>query len=124
MNHRMQPAELRNKPLWIQAVTKAADANQQQIESWAAAPGIQTDANGVVWASVKPISGREFWLARQAQARATHRINVLWQPGFVDGDFTLRAQLADGSGRIFNFESVLNVDERNEALEIMAIEVV
>jgi SPP1 family predicted phage head-tail adaptor len=111
----MQAAELRNKPIILQQVTKAADADGQWIETWSAWTGGQAN----VWASVKPISGREFWLAKEAQARATHRLNILYQPGI---NTFMRCLLNDGSGRIFHFESILNLDERNEALEILAVE--
>ena len=124
MKQRMQPGELRNKPIILQSVTKARDAAGQMIETWSTWTGGQAGDVEPLWASVKPLSGREFWLAKEAQARATHRLNLLYQPGIQGSLFAMRAMLNDGSGRIFNFESVLNLDERNEALEIMAIEVV
>jgi head-tail adaptor len=67
---------------------------------------------------IEPLSGREFWGARQAGSAVTHRIHAHWQPAPL---IHPGMRLVIGS-RVLNFESVINVDERNQDLLIMATE--
>lgn len=69
------------------------------------------------WAEIVPLSGRELYLARAQQQQITHVIRMHYDP-----DITAKMQ-ATWQGRTFYFESVINVNEANRQLEIMAIEV-
>lgn len=71
-----------------------------------------------VWAAIEPISGREEWLAKQSQATTTHKIVMLYRD-----DVTSDMQ-ALYNGRTFRFDSVINLNEANRHLQIMATEVV
>jgi SPP1 family predicted phage head-tail adaptor len=104
------PPEERNKYVAIEVPQQPArsDANGQTICDWT--------LFCQCWVKIKPLSGRELWLAKQAQARVTHEITMLYQPGI---DPTMRAVLGE---RIFNFDSVRNKDEQNLELIILAIE--
>lgn len=52
----------------IHAPTNTVDEIGNQIETWAKV----ADA----WASIEPISGREYWAAAQVQAETTHRVTM------------------------------------------------
>jgi SPP1 family predicted phage head-tail adaptor len=71
-----------------------------------------------VWARIMPLSGSEKFVAAMQQDTSSHKINCRYVSGITP---KMRAIRADG--RVFNFTSVNNVDERNRELEILATEV-
>jgi len=109
------PAELRNKQIVLQRRTEAPDpaGTGQLLETW-------SDVGDPLWAKIEPLSGRKLWLARQAQARSTHEITILYRRDVEEQLLSWRARRLDG--RVLNFESALNRDSLNEELVIMAIE--
>lgn len=86
------------------------DQYGQPIQAWA------TVAD--VWANVEPLSGRELWHAQQVQPDVTHRITIRYARGRKVGP----EWRAIYNGRTFNFLSVLNLEERNRTLQILAME--
>lgn len=70
------------------------------------------------WASVEPLSGREYFQAQQMQASVDYRITMNYQPGIVP---TMRVKWND---RGFNIRSVINTEERNIELILMCQEFV
>lgn len=48
-----------------------------------------------VRAEVKPVSGRQEWLARQEQASTTHVITVRWSSNIVVADASWRVKFGD-----------------------------
>lgn len=82
------------------------------------APG-WTDA-GTFWASIDPLSAREKIIALQMNNRASHQLVMRYQPGI---SITANDRFTFGS-RVFNVDSVLNVDERNYKLVIGVSEIV
>lgn len=86
------------------------DQYGQPAEAWA------TVAD--VWANVEPLSGRELWHAQQVQPDVTHRITLRYTSALkIDPGW--RAVM---NGRVFSFLSVLNIEERNRTIQVMAIE--
>lgn len=86
-----------------------------------ALPGVEQDLiNGwqtqaTRWASIEPLSGRELIWAAQIAADVTHRVTLPYYVLLV-GNSKARFQYVDptgGSTRIFQIESVLNLDEKN-----------
>jgi len=69
-----------------------------------------------VWASVEPISGREFWAGHQVQAEVTHRIRMRYLPGVRP---TMKVFFGE---REFEIESIINWQERNIDLQLMCKE--
>ena len=68
-------------------------------------------------ASIEPISGKEYFLAQQVQSSTTHRIRCRWRPGVKSTQ-----QIRFGS-RVFEIQGPpLNIEERSEWLEVMAVE--
>ena len=66
----------------------------------------------VVWGSIDPVSGREYFYAHQIQNAISHRIRIRYR---TDIDEAMRIKCGD---RYFSIESIIDVDERREFLEI------
>jgi len=69
-----------------------------------------------IWASVRPLSGREQEIGSARGALLSHRVNIRYRPGVSHGD---RLIMGD---RILEIVSVRNIDEAKTQLEIDAIE--
>ena len=65
------------------------------------------DEVAIKWANIRPLSGKEYQQAQQMQESTTHTIKTHFLAG---ADSSMR--LVHGE-RIFDVESVLNMDERN-----------
>lgn len=92
----------------IQSVTEVLDTHGEAIETWI------TDA--IVWGRVEPLSGAERFQAKTISPETSHRILIRYRPGV-----TSKHRLVHRD-RVLGIESVLNLDERNETLEILARE--
>ena len=75
-----------------------------------------------VWASVEPLSGREFYERDQTLADVTHRITIRWD------DVELASMTTKDRGeydsRTFEFTSIRNIEERGRVGVIMAKEAI
>lgn len=69
-----------------------------------------------VWASVQPLSGREFFQAHQIKAEITHRVKIRYRT-----DITVKMRIKH-KDRYFAIESILDKKERREELEIFCRE--
>lgn len=69
-----------------------------------------------VWAYVAPKTGREYEEAQKLRAETTYNVLTRYFPG-ISTDMRILFR-----GRTFLIESVLNVEERNEQLQIVAVE--
>lgn len=69
-----------------------------------------------VWAAIEPLTGREYLAANRDVASVSVRIRIRYRSGVLP---TMRFVMGD---RIWSFVSVLNIDERNRQLHIMANE--
>lgn len=70
-----------------------------------------------VWAFVAPKTGREYDEAQKLRAETTYNVHTRY---FSDITSDMQIRYND---RILKIESVLNIDERNEELHIVASEV-
>ena len=70
-----------------------------------------------LYAKVEPLSGRELELARQQEARVTHRLTIRFNE-----DVTTRNRLLLGE-RVFQVVSVLDEEERHDVMMLLAQEV-
>lgn len=104
----MRAGRLR-KLVTIEAVTETQNARGEPIQTWA--------PEAVVWASIEPLSGREFVTAQQRVSDVTHQVGLRYRPGLTPKK---RLNMA---GRIFNILTTLNVGERNRSLELLVKEV-
>jgi len=69
------------------------------------------------WASVEPLKGREYFSAKQTQAEVDVRFRCRYLSGLNTADFRIKY-----GSRIYDIVSIINVDERNKELIIMAKE--
>jgi SPP1 family predicted phage head-tail adaptor len=69
-----------------------------------------------LWAEIIPIGGMEQFFANQIQTTITHRIMLRYRSDIETGNRLLF------EARAFNIRSVLNVQEHNEILELLAEE--
>jgi len=69
-----------------------------------------------VWGSVEPLSGREYFYAHQIKAEVTHRVRIRHNEKVTT---EMRIKHKD---RILTIESIIDLKERREVLEILARE--
>jgi SPP1 family predicted phage head-tail adaptor len=74
-----------------------------------------------VWAEIQPLSGRELELAQKMASEVSHRITIRYQSSLTDTRMVagLRALY---KARVFNIVAVLNEDEANVRLQLLASE--
>jgi len=104
----MQAGKL-NKRMMVETYTVIKDRHGAPIESWAPA--------FPVWAHVQPLTGSERFIAQQVVPTASSKVTMRWRNTIKEKD---RLKL---SGRIFQIESLQNVDERNKELQAICVEV-
>lgn len=103
----MRAGKLRHRVI-IQKATETRDAHGGITRTWA---DVST-----VWASVEPLSGREFLDASQTEADISHRVRIRHYD-----DLTPSHRIVHG-GRHLNIETIMNRDERDIELELMCKE--
>ena len=103
----MRAGMLRHKVV-IQQNIPTRDSYGAEVEVW-------TDY-AVVWASIEPARGREFWESQQVNAEVTGKIRIRYLAGV-----TPMMRVKHGS-RIFEIISVINPEERNRELQLMVKE--
>lgn len=74
-------------------------------------------AFATVWARVAPLSGREFFQNREVHGEVDHRITIRYLVGVTS---KMRVQLG---ARIFQIESVIDLEERHVEQQLMCREV-
>lgn len=106
----MQAGKLRH-PLTIQRLSLAPTTRDDH-------GGMREDWLDVAntWGSVEPIRAVEIFRANQVDARITHRIMTRYCSGV---DASMRVKFGE---RVFLLLSVVNVEERNIMLEMLAME--
>lgn len=70
----------------------------------------------VAWASIAPLVGREYFYAHQITAEVTHRIRMRYRK---DINSKMRITLGE---RVFNIESIIDMEERHVYLELLCRE--
>lgn len=105
-----QATATRTRRLVIRQATTTTEATGQVTQSWSTV--------ATVWASIHPVKAEETWRDEQLRATVTHKITIAYR-----ADVTPQMRGTYG-GRTFRFISVVNRDEANVELEIMAAEVV
>lgn len=67
-------------------------------------------------AGIYPLSGKEFFVADKENSEISHKINIRYRP-----DINQKMRIVYNN-RVFNIESVINFQERNILMQIMAKE--
>jgi len=104
---------LAEKKIFIQEFTETIDAVGAPQRSW-------QDLKSV-WAALKPTSGYERLKYEQLQAVVTHKITMRYVAVLTPPNIGAKYRLRYGT-RYFNIRSVINLDEKNRFLELMAEE--
>jgi len=86
------------------------------VDSSTGAPEDTWVAFATARAQIIPVNGREYFSASQERASVTHKIKMRYLPGITE---EMRIKFDD---RIFEIESIINFQEKNKELEIMATE--
>lgn len=107
----INPGRLRHT-VSIQRASSAQDASGHPSEDWSEI--------GQIKASIEPLTGVERTTGQQSIADVSHRIVMRYVPGVSSG-ITPKDRILFGT-RIFDLAAVLNLEERNLMLEIMAKE--
>jgi SPP1 family predicted phage head-tail adaptor len=94
----------------IQQPSETQDAYGEPTGSWSTFAAVR--------ASVEPLQGREFFASQQMQAEVTTRFRIRWISGVSPS-----MRILFGT-RLFNISAVINPDEKNHELHIMAVEVI
>lgn len=91
----------------IETRVQAQDAYGQPVQDWAEVT--------TVWASVEPVSGREYWAAQQAQAEVTHRVVMRAR------ELSPAMRLVH-RGRVLEVVAVRDIEERGRRIEVLTRE--
>jgi SPP1 family predicted phage head-tail adaptor len=94
----------------IQSPIETTDAAGGPIPTWD-----EQTPYAQLYASVQPLRGREI-IAAGTDTQTTHKITTRYKAGITTD---MRIKFGE---RYFGIDSVINVDERNVMLEIMAVE--
>lgn len=70
-----------------------------------------------VWASVEPLSGREYFYSHQIKNEVSHRVRVRYRT-----DLRLEMRIKLSEDRALNIESIIDLQERHQMLEILCME--
>jgi SPP1 family predicted phage head-tail adaptor len=105
----MKIGPLRHK-ITIQQKVPSRDSYGAEVITW--------DDFLEAWASIEPLSGREYFLAQQMQAAVDHKITMRYQAGILP---EMRVKWND---RIFDIKAILNTEERNIEVVLMCKEFV
>ena len=74
-----------------------------------------------VWASIEPISGREYWSASQSNSEASVRIVIRFRQG-ISSRMRVKYESEDGTIVYETSSPPINYREQNEYLELMCKE--
>lgn len=72
----------------------------------------------IVYASIIPISGKEYFASKSVNAEVTHKIEMRFLSGVTPSMKIVY------NNRTFNIESVINIREANKTLQLMATEII
>ncbi len=101
-------AGLLNQRIIIQQYVPSQDSSGSTTETWSTLV--------TVWAAIRPLRGREYYAAKQAQVEMTNEITIRWRR-----DVGAANRVLFGS-RVFEIEAAVNLDEANEWLVMMCTE--
>lgn len=107
----MQAGELRHK-LDIEMERNLQDSYGQTTQEWVV-------FYSGLWASIEPLSGKEYFSSQQVNAEISHRIKIRYRAGIKPN---MRVKFGDA--RYFNIVSVMDIKERHREIHLMCTEVI
>ena len=90
------------------------------LDSSGSTSNVWTDV-ATVWGDLKPMSGRNLMAAQAVKSELSHEITLRYRPEFANPILASEMRVVY-SGRYFNIHAVLNRDERNREITLMAFE--
>jgi SPP1 family predicted phage head-tail adaptor len=90
------------------------------LDSVGSPSNVWTDV-ATVWGELLPMSGRALLAAQAVKSELTHEITLRYRAEFANPITAAEMRVVYG-GRYFNIHAVLNKDERNRELTLMASE--
>ena len=97
-----------NKRVTLQIKSVTIDGLGTEVITW-------TD-HATVWASVEPVTGREYYLAQQQATSISTKIGIRYRRGITGG---WRVKYGN---RIFDIQAPINVGEKNKELILLCEE--
>lgn len=95
----------------IQQQVTAQDSYGEPVDTW-------TDVYASIYASVDPISGKEFFSGEKFNMEISHKIRIRYKSGILP-----KMRVKFGS-RYFDITNIINWQERNIFLDIMCKELI
>lgn len=99
-----------DKKVSVQRQTTTTDSYGQREDTWT--------ETSTPWASIRPVSGKEYHNASGERAEVSHEIVMRHGPTVAPRDRIVY------SSRTFDIRSVFNVEERGRYLKLMCREIV
>lgn len=99
-----------NKRVILQRLTMTKNTYGEIMEQW--------DNVATVWASIKPISGREYFAAEAVNSDVTHKVIMRYR---ADITADMRVKYGD---RYFTINSVINANESGISTQLMCRELI
>lgn len=90
----------------IQQAVEAQNEYGEPMVTWAT-------FKSSVWASIKPLRGREYWAAQQVQAEIDTEIGIRYVAGV-----TFKMRILNGTDEYY-IRSIINPEERDKELLLM-----
>jgi SPP1 family predicted phage head-tail adaptor len=106
----MHAGRLRNRITIRNLVETQSTVTGELVRSWS------TVIDGV-WASVEPLSGREYFASQQFQSKVSHRIILRYSTVNVTPKMTVH-----NGTHVYEIETVINPELRNKELQLMCFE--
>ena len=103
----MKIGDLRQR-ITLQKSVKTPDGHKGSTEQW--------QDLATIWASVEPLSGREWFQSHQIKAEVTHRVKVRYRE-----DITVQMRFKHRDRNLY-IESIIDKKEKRETLEILCRE--
>lgn len=103
----MEPGRMRHR-IRIQRLSRVRNEFGEPEERW-------EDA-AAVWASIQPVSGREFLAAMKAQAEVTHRVSIRYNPAVKA---SMRVLVGD---RVLDILHILDAWEQHREMTLLCRE--
>ena len=104
----MKFSKLRHRITFLKPVTAIKNSMNESVPKYT--------EYMTVWANVSPKTGREYDEAQKLRAETTYNVVTRFFDG-ITADMRI-----DFNGKILKIESVLNIGERDEQLQIVAVE--
>jgi SPP1 family predicted phage head-tail adaptor len=100
---------LLDRRITLQSPTVTLNAINEPVTTWG--------DFATVWASVEPISGREFWAMQQVHSEVTVRIRIRYLSGVLP-----KMRVTGGASKVYNIEAIINPRDQNGQLELLCSE--